>query len=477
MISQRLALLDVEGQRLANVSAEFRRALLTSEQVVINRAYLYNNSSVSLEYKAVGPRRRAFGSLLADGAIVPYLYAEKSPTERPRRMDTDESSFFSWQRLCEDYKPKCLRLSWDDAENRAATEQLLEKRFHGFVQTLNLLDARNLLVDLGYAPSSSPVEAFSRQLRKIARYALDADDEGYRVTRNQLYQKFITADGTDVTAGIYDKDKLFTAELKQLLDLSYNVNLPDAIDRYPLTPVDSLHRAALQELLLERKPASITSDELAHHLRRAAFSLSHGIAREQDKDRRTDNAVIADMFNGLSLSTIVKVRNDSNEWHDYISHVRELLLHPLTFGEGGADRVFEGYSNLLRHASDVQSADTGRQLGERLLPGAALVVEVGGAVLTILIGDDTALQVAGTVGSIVSGKALPVIVRLVTGGLTRRGRIAAVSSSIDILRRQLQDAEREWEDLVKQLRAEPSFLSLTAERAGHEVANVGESDR
>jgi hypothetical protein len=84
MLSQGIWLADVKKKRDVSVSAEFRRALLTSEQVILNRAYIYNNSALSVEYRSFDDRRKAFGSLLKDGAIVPYLYAESSPTERPR---------------------------------------------------------------------------------------------------------------------------------------------------------------------------------------------------------------------------------------------------------------------------------------------------------------------------------------------------------------------------------------------------------
>ena len=477
MLARGEGLDDVQALRDRNVSAEFRRALLTSEQVVVNRVYLYNNASVSTEYREFSDRRSAFGELLKGGAIVPYLFVESSPTEPPGRMDVDQESVFAWERLCEEFPPTCLRLSWDDRENARATNEFLSNRFHKFAQTLNLLDAANLLVDLGYPSNDLPTKPFSRRLRDVARYAMDVSDDDTRVTRNLLYEKFISAEDTDVTAGIYDKNKPFASELKQLLDLSYNVNLPDAIDRFPLTPIDSLHRTALQELLLERQPAGIGSDELAHHLKQAAFSLSQGFSRERAKDAKRKTAALTDMLNGLSLPTIVKVRNESSAWLTYIARVRDLLDDPLSFAKGGADRVFEGYSDLLRHAGEVEAADSGGRIGERLVPGAALIVEAGGAVLTILIGEDTAMQVGGAVGSIVGGKALPIVVRLVTGGFTRRRQLAAISSSVDIMRRQLVDGKREWSRIVDELSNEPSFAVLPSARAGHHVANMGESDR
>src|SRR5947209_1024342 len=58
------------------VRTEYLRALIHQRQVVINRAYLYNNRSIFQDYLQSGQNREAFKALLDEGILIPYLYTE-----------------------------------------------------------------------------------------------------------------------------------------------------------------------------------------------------------------------------------------------------------------------------------------------------------------------------------------------------------------------------------------------------------------
>ncbi len=81
---------ELEQQRKKLVRAEYIRSLLNGEQVVINRAYFYNNeivyqdylsaenSSDSNEVRNVQENREAFKQLLQDGVRWPTLSRQKN---------------------------------------------------------------------------------------------------------------------------------------------------------------------------------------------------------------------------------------------------------------------------------------------------------------------------------------------------------------------------------------------------------------
>ena len=68
----------VEEQLNEMVRSEYIRALINGEQVIINRAFLYNNSAIIQDYSVAGKSREAFKTLLQDGVIIPSLYIERT---------------------------------------------------------------------------------------------------------------------------------------------------------------------------------------------------------------------------------------------------------------------------------------------------------------------------------------------------------------------------------------------------------------
>src|SRR5207253_2408483 len=101
--------------------------------------------------------------------------------------------------------------------------------------------------------------------------------EGRAVTREDLYREFVVAADTRPAEGRYDRGKPFAGELKRLLDLRHNANLPDVLERFPMVPADTLPRSALQEWRLEAngRPA-ISVPELAERIRESARPLAEG---------------------------------------------------------------------------------------------------------------------------------------------------------------------------------------------------------
>lgn len=64
--------------------AEHIYSLLNSQQVVLNRAFLYNNQVIAQYYPQDNVEDgTAFKQLLQEGVIVPWLLAEQTPVDSP----------------------------------------------------------------------------------------------------------------------------------------------------------------------------------------------------------------------------------------------------------------------------------------------------------------------------------------------------------------------------------------------------------
>lgn len=429
-------LADVESERYPVVRAEYIRALVTSKQVVVNRAYMYNTHVVRQDYLQPGASREAFKALLNEGAIVPYLYREPAPDEQPGGF-TAHDAVTQWQQICQEVRMKCVRLSWDDRLNMERTGAMAA-RFSAWIRTMDLIiDQGNFDVfmrDVG-VPEARRV-AFQERLIHVAR---EAANQGIK-TREPFYKNFIVADGTEPVEGKYDPDKPFANEIKQLADLSYATNLPDALGRYALTPIDALPRTALQELrVIHGEGGNIISpEELKTLLQREAFSRIAGI----------QGAEFLKSLASLTLGEVSDIRR-TNEWYAYIREFETLLASPLEF-ETRLEGMYQRYVGLAGVLSRFVKEDKRRAL-EHWMPAVTLVINIGSAVLTAIwnpLGDNLAEQVVyGAIGNVAQDTA-GVVARLIIGGIAGRQAQAQLETSVDFMRARVTDARALWQELA-----------------------------
>jgi hypothetical protein len=447
MMHADLTLDDVKAEREQSVRTEYLRALINARQVVINRAYLYNNPVVFQDYLQPGENHEAFTTLLRQGVIVPYLFNEQSPLDKPG-YTTDPRGFPAWEHLCQEVCIRCVRLSWDDATNGELIREQLARRFHDFAQTVNTGDTAVFTRELGLPPEArNPLrQRFGDVVRKCADFA----DQDQLATREELYKVFVTADGTPPSMGKYDKNKPFAGEIKQLLDLKYNTNLPDALGGYPLTPIDSLPRTALQEWQQVSQQREITADQLVTLLQRSAFDLVQG-------------GLYLASVGSLSLQDLHAVRR-MDTWAQYIRSLEDLLADPWQFDdrERGAWAVYRHYVALAEDITNVVTAKRTQERTAHWTPIIETVFDIAGAVLSVIWSDQGIFyQIAGEVSNRVATGAAPVVARLIVRGFTEQhGAQADLRTSIDFMRGRMQHARSQWRDLVQQLSQFPGFQSL-----------------
>src|SRR5579859_7638840 len=70
---------DIDKRLRKLVRSEYIRSLINGQQVILNRAYLYNSAVVAQDYaKKQNPMREVFKEFLAKETIVPFLLAEQT---------------------------------------------------------------------------------------------------------------------------------------------------------------------------------------------------------------------------------------------------------------------------------------------------------------------------------------------------------------------------------------------------------------
>jgi hypothetical protein len=446
------------------VRAEYIRSLINGQQVILNRAYVYNNPAISQDYSRRGSQREAFRGLLQEKAIVPYLLGEMTPIDRPQSgagaqsaFNTDKS-FGKWQELCQEVRVPCVRLSWDEKENRQLSRKQLSERFNKFALSASAGDIDQYIQDLGLDPSARSV--LGKRLVELGQFCLDlkSRDPDRLITRNEIYKAFVSA-GDNPVERKYDSSKPFAGEIKQLLDLAYNCNLPDALKGYLITPVDSLPRTALQEWQQVTKQATITGEELLTLLRRTAFDLVQRGLNIKSMDK-------------LSLQDVREIRH-MDEWTAYIQSLKTLLDDPLQFATGGAENVYKSYGKLAQRMTDLVVSQK-RQEGilTSWLPVVELVFYVAGAVLScIWTSEGPTYQLFGQISGLVGGAAAPIVGRLVIRDMAEKKAQQDLSTSFDFMRGKLLDARKQWKELEQQVRRLPGFQEVAGYLGEEEIVD------
>jgi hypothetical protein len=445
------------------VRSEYIRSLINGQQVILNRAYLYNNPAIAQDYSKKSQGREAFKALLEEGTIVPWLLAEKTPVDPPASgadaisgFDVTKA-FLNWQELCQEVRMSCVRLSWDEKENIQLTRQRLSSRFNTFATSAAVRDIDAFIRDLSLDASAK--DGLRKRLVEMGHFGLDIAEKGRLVTRNDLYKAFITA-GDSPAERMYDSSKPFAAEIKQLLDLQYNVNLPDALGGYLITPIESLPRTSLQEWQeTARQPDQITADDILKLLQRTAFDL-------------VGQGLNVKSMDALSLQDVREIRH-TDEWTTYIQSLENLLQNPLLFAESGAARVYDSYAKLAKRITDIIAGqDRKGKVLTTWAPAIELIFYIAGAVLScVWTADGATYQLYGQVSGLVGAAAAPVVARMVIRDMSERRAQQDLSTSIDFMRRKLINAKDQWEKIEGQVKKLPGYQEVAVSLGEEEIVD------
>jgi hypothetical protein len=435
-----LSLEDVRARRSGLVRAEYLRALLTAQQVVVNRVFFYNNEIVSDDYIHPGPSRDAFAALLRTNAIVPHLHKEDSPFLPPANMDLVRGGFDAWVNVCrEAEKFDVCRLSRKAKRNITLTDKL-GLAFQEFVLNVAGRAAGGGADEFARHLSLPPDEAddFRRRLRQLRSWAnhfveeTEDDPDVGPITRNAVYKEFVTPPEVDPTSGRCDRNKPYSQEIKQLIDLQYNTALPEFLDRLPLRPLNTLHRAALRENLPD-KPTPGNTDEV---------TLANALRSKLAFDNLADDL---DPFStasllSLDLPSIVKVR-ETDTWRTYAKKLEGLVSEPLLF-EARADAVLEAYQELLRVLAERKSKVSWKTVRQSHL-------EISGVSLEVTFGRRPIFQQIGEI----TGEPAPCQATVRMAMINRLSRNRTNPDLVfDMLRAQVDDPRAYLDQVKRELR-------------------------
>ncbi|HZB29117.1 MAG TPA: hypothetical protein VE465_03020 [Streptosporangiaceae bacterium] len=467
MLEDGLELNDVRAQLRQEVRAEYIRALVNSPQVIVNRAFFYNNPLVFEDFVPGTPDRDAFLALLNSGALVQLLLTEQTPVDPPAFLENQatpnytllEHGWQAWTAAAEESHVHSLRFSWtDDRANQDQVRHRFATRFTNQALTLVNLDAARLAIDLG--TDLDTALRIKNRLSDVTARCADYAARNEFATRERLYKEFVTAEGTAPALGRYDRGRAFCAEVKQLIDLAYSVNSATGLKTLALTPSQALHRSALQEWEAVRRGSDpVSAAQLAQLLRGTAFDF-------------VQETLFLDTFAKLSMRDVWDIRN-SHQWDEYVRRMRRLLGDPLAMFDdpyAGAPSVVRAYLDLLGETTRIATARRrpGRPDHRAREFAAIISVEVAGAVLECEIAPDgLAVALAGAVAAPFVAEAARLTVRL--GLRARRDRrdrkqfAGALDAQTQILNEWVESGGRFWAELIKELGDIPGMAA--AERA------------
>ncbi|MFF5922950.1 hypothetical protein ACFY8C_32240 [Streptomyces flavochromogenes] len=416
-------------------SAELRRSLVNSGTLVVNRAFLLNNEALYANYlpSADPVERDAFIRLLNDRVLVPYLYTEREPAA-DFTWAHDRAVGHAWRRLVtEEAEPALVRFDWDDDANRDKAGQV-GNFFSTNVSALRRLRAPQLAQDLGI-PEELARSMREGVLKDIYFWAGEQDNDR-DITRNALYQRFITRPGTDPYENLL-RDGDHVVPTKQLVDLLYSLGVPRAGGLIPVTPPDSPPRSTLQELRSDLRPRDDDPEAIGRLLRDLFADALH---------RAVDGP---NSYAGLSLADINRLRREE-EWRAYVDSLDAFVRGGFQDGRipspeefsAGTSEVARRHARMLRTARATSGSGSG--FARDIV--SVLVIEAGGVALQVTSGEEVSL-LAGSI-QLLTAAAGALTLRLEFRDRGTKGRRGGLGHSLTLPTLRLGSLKRDWEALL-----------------------------
>lgn len=442
------------------VREEFIRALIALESVVVNRASLVNASALRPYFDPGHPEREHLAALFRDKALIPFLSRENDALIDPDALgfSANAEQARAWNDFQRDAGDlPLLRLSWNDAENDQLLRERLGQAFHHRILVMSAptdMSALAMALNLG----EDAVDTLRRTLTQVAAACLaEYGNHGHYTQREFIYRKFVVEDDSPPHLGRIDERKPFSRAIKECADLIYNTNLPDALDRYLLTPAGSPSRSMLQEFDRDLKRGNALDPERAFHLLRATtFSRLH------------EGLCIAG-YGALGLGEVRALR-DTEQWRNYIaSHSRTLDVRTLCENTMILDDVFRHYVEVITEATTMLDRKRRGQLVTRWRPMVQIVLEAAGrpVISTIFDGNEAYYTVAEAVLPYLTDLATPTVIKMcvlgydsLNGGSPHQRKL---DNNIVLMTGNMSRARTEINNMVRRFKSEGVFSDARTE--------------
>jgi hypothetical protein len=439
-----------------DIEAEFKRALLYSDSVVINRAFIINTEELYKPLLSSGDEKLAYLDLVRTQGIVPYLYNERSITEADTsgftKRDSGTMAVAELER--ELGNVPCVRYSWDEDQNKKDANRSA-KAFTSYVMSARIV-ASEIAADLRI----KDVDGFKKKLNEVTTFCTEMFDKTKRdlITRQQLYIKFVCVEGktedetrSNVIQGKYDYSKKFWKELKMIFDLKYQANSADGLRIQTLSGRDLPERSALHELdmAIELAPASESID-LSTMFGEIIFG-------------QLSKALWIRTVNDLTFKDILTIRQNCDEYKIFLEAAKKLKLDAQSMiddvqkSKKGADfsldfksfvNGFYNYQNAIREITSAKSA-------ENIKPAIKIVINMGGVLLTVLA-DDKLIKLSGATAGVLSDQAATVFSKVVAGA----SKNVDLAINYNFMRTRVSNARGEYERLLEMFKKQGFDISI-----------------
>jgi hypothetical protein len=449
----------VQQMREEEIQTEFIRSLVYSSQVVINRAYLKNNNYLYKNYQPLDTLNlAAFAELVRQRAVLPFLLRESSLRDNldiDIRSEGDRAIRALLQETGDDVT--CVRLAVDEERNHRQI-QALATDFGSGLTRVNFLGeerrnvmASELFTEPGYLAEGDRWKAFNESLTDLTTFVFS---RGEGVTRTDVYRDWFIMEGGDedhIALGRFrkpDRDNPFVFELKKLVDLQYNTNLPDRLDRYTFTPATLPSRTALQDdptydadsAQLEKLLSDDLTDALAY-IRRTFMA-------------HTQKAMNLPLLSELTVADVAELRQ-LPQWSAFKDSQRQILREPLRTLD-----LIEGFQTDFDNFQRAMSEWYNRKYQlERTEKQYANVVQVALSIAgsVVVIGVDptgvlpkiAASAATGLIPQTIKGYAVKLLVNVIDVGEMRLDRDR--SYSLDLMRTSEELTRDDVEDLIHRI--------------------------
>jgi hypothetical protein len=386
IVEQKKGLSDpiIKQKREKEANSEFIRSLIYSSQVIINRAFLTNNELLYQHYLPNNEKNAlSFASLLNQGIIIPYLYQEHNLFDK-KEFDTTDTGGKAGEYLSQFIENiKSVRFAKDDSLNSKQTKKLAFS-FRSYLVGVDMLDESlqlSMLKELVGGKkeiTKEYQENFDKHLTKLSDFTKRFFKKHGFVNRNDLYKEFIVAPNTGTADGIYlppDRENPFRHEIKKLIDLKYNTNLPDALNRYSFTPSGLPTRSALQD---DFQIGDIDSEKVNNFIDRELAKITKESRKFMEQSQKS---MYLPLLSELSLSDVLEIRK-LESWKEFIDKQSYILTNPLDIGDKYEDfqKSFEKFQSHLSTWFYTKYPHT--MIKNKYSSRASIVLSLGGEVVT-----------------------------------------------------------------------------------------------
>jgi hypothetical protein len=474
-----LSLNAIDKERIKESRTEWLRSLLYSNQVVINRAYLYNNGAIYNDF--INPKSEeavAFRKLLESKAIIPFLFNE-NPGEMPKGFGVSEEGWDGWNNIGGNSAATFVKFNPDpDVNNREIKNMGASYRSY-FTGLLTDEEVGPLILGEFFSREEDALRCynyFRSGIRSLEDEILafnqnNKDRQDVRpkqLAREFLYGKFVWNDDDfekikDPLFRRIDGNKPFAKELKKIFDLKYNVNLPDYLDKFPLTPYGMPERTTLHDELLIRQPGSeVDHQTLLDSIRRIAVSkvLSGTFIKTVGYLGMKDLLVIRGLVDQSPDKKSVKYLHES--WQDFVKIQSNLFDHPFDFPDL-APEIEDKFGKLNSNIVKWLKPRVKNDMIAKSQPCLKYVFEAGSQVLEIasmfVNNTETALlmKLSGKfskfAGPWVTGK-------IVVGSYADLKLVTDMQLSMYFMHKRMNNTQKGWQEIVDEIRKSNLFREV-----------------